>query len=59
MGVERGAKKIFAVKNKPVTKDHKGSRTWTDSVDKRPKLRKMDKRFGMSFKTGGKTSRPS
>jgi hypothetical protein len=28
-----------------VTKRHKGPRTWTESVDKQPKLRKMDMRF--------------
>jgi hypothetical protein len=34
--VHRKKKKNF------LTKRHKGPRTWTDSVDKRPKLRKMD-----------------
>jgi hypothetical protein len=33
-------------KNKLVTKDHKKARTWTDSLDKQPKLKKMDMRFG-------------
>jgi hypothetical protein len=39
-------KKLLAVKNKLVTKDHKQHRTWTDSLDKRPKRKKMDTRFG-------------
>jgi hypothetical protein len=34
-------------KNKLVAKCHKGPRTWTDSLDKRPNQRKMDMRFGM------------
>jgi hypothetical protein len=25
---------------------HKGAQTWMDSLDKQPKLRKMDMRFG-------------
>jgi hypothetical protein len=33
-------------KNKPVTKDHKKPRTWMDSLDKRPKQKKMNMRFG-------------
>jgi hypothetical protein len=33
-------------KNKLVTKDHKKPRTWTDSLDKRSKRKKMDMRFG-------------
>jgi hypothetical protein len=33
-------------KNKLATKCHKGPRTWTDSLDKRTKLKKMDMRFG-------------
>jgi hypothetical protein len=33
-------------KNKLVTKYHKGTRTWEDSLNKRPKLRKMYMRFG-------------
>jgi hypothetical protein len=33
-------------KNKHVTKGHKGPRTWSDSLDKRPKLRKMNMRSG-------------
>jgi hypothetical protein len=40
LGVGRGAN------NKLVTKDHKKPRTWTDSLDKRPKRKKMDMRFG-------------
>jgi hypothetical protein len=38
--------KLLAIKNKVGTKCYKGPRTWTDSLDKRPKLRKMDMRFG-------------
>jgi hypothetical protein len=34
------------LKNKLVTRCHKGPRTWADSLDKRPKLRKMDMIFG-------------
>jgi hypothetical protein len=37
---------IISTENKLVTKCHKGSRTWTDSLDKQPKLKKMDMRFG-------------
>jgi hypothetical protein len=33
-------------KNKFVTKCQKGPRTWTDSLNKRSKLRKKDMRFG-------------
>jgi hypothetical protein len=33
-------------KNKLVTKNLKEPRTWTDSLDKRPKLQNMDMRFG-------------
>jgi hypothetical protein len=33
-------------KNKLVTKCHEGPRTWTNSLDKRPELKKMDMRFG-------------
>jgi hypothetical protein len=32
-------------KNKPITKVNKKPRTWTDSLDKRPKRKKMDMRF--------------
>jgi hypothetical protein len=42
LGVRRGAKKPFIVKNKFVTKSIKEPRTWTDSLDKRPKRRNMD-----------------
>jgi hypothetical protein len=34
-------------KNKLATKCHKGPRTWKDSLDKWPKLRKMVMRFGI------------
>jgi hypothetical protein len=34
------------LKNKLVTKDHKKPRTWTVSLDKRPRGKKMDMRFG-------------
>jgi hypothetical protein len=34
-----------SAKTKFVTKCQKGPRTWTDSLDKRPKLRKIDMRF--------------
>jgi hypothetical protein len=34
-------------KIKFVTKYHKGPRIWTDSLDKRPKLRKMEVQFGV------------
>jgi hypothetical protein len=33
-------------KNKLVMKDRKKPRTWTDSLDKRPKRKKRDMRFG-------------
>jgi hypothetical protein len=33
-------------KNKLVTKDHKQPRTWTNSLDNRPKRKKRDMRFG-------------
>jgi hypothetical protein len=33
---------LLTLENKLVTKCHKGPRTLTDSLDKRPKLRKMD-----------------
>jgi hypothetical protein len=36
----------LTVKNNVVTKYYEGPRTWTDSLDKRPKLRKMEMRFG-------------
>jgi hypothetical protein len=34
------------LKNKLVTKCHKGPRTWRDFMDKRPTLKKLDMRFG-------------
>jgi hypothetical protein len=33
-------------RKKVVTKDHKKPRTWTDSLDKRTKRKKMDMGFG-------------
>jgi hypothetical protein len=36
----------LALKYKLVTKYHKGPQTWTDSLDKRLKIKKMDMRFG-------------
>jgi hypothetical protein len=36
----------FTVKNKFVTK-RKEPRTWTDSLDRRPKRRNMNMRFGL------------
>jgi hypothetical protein len=36
---------LLAAKNKLVKKDHKKPRTWTEYLDNRPKLRKMDMRF--------------
>jgi hypothetical protein len=38
--------KLLVVKNNFVTKCQKGPRTRTDSLNKRPKLRKMGMRFG-------------
>jgi hypothetical protein len=43
LGVERGA---LTVKNNLVTKTFTKPRTWTDSLDKRPKRKNMDMRFG-------------
>jgi hypothetical protein len=37
---------LLIVENKLVTKDHKKPQNWTDSLDKRPKRKKMDIRFG-------------
>jgi hypothetical protein len=37
----------FTVKNKFATKRTREPRTWTDSLDKRPKRRNMDMRFGL------------
>jgi hypothetical protein len=39
--------KLLTLKNKLVTQCHNGPRTWTDSLDKRAKLKKMDVRFRM------------
>jgi hypothetical protein len=39
-------KQSFTVKNKLVTKTSIEHRTWTDSLDKRPKLWNTDMRFG-------------
>jgi hypothetical protein len=36
----------LTVKDKLVTKCHKGLRTWTDYLDKRHKLKKIDVIFG-------------
>jgi hypothetical protein len=41
------------VKNKLVTKCHTGPQTWTDSLDKRAKLKKMDMRFGTCLREIG------
>jgi hypothetical protein len=46
LGVRLWASKTPPVKNKLVTKCHKGPQTLKYSLDKRPKLRKMDMRFG-------------
>jgi hypothetical protein len=40
------AQQLLTVKNKLATKDHKKPQTWTDSLDKRHKRKKMDMRFG-------------
>jgi hypothetical protein len=45
-GDGRGAKEILTVKNKFAMKYHKKTRTWTNSLDKRPMRKKMDMRFG-------------
>jgi hypothetical protein len=37
---------FLTVKNKFVTKCHKEPWTWTDSLEKRSNLKKMDMRFG-------------
>jgi hypothetical protein len=39
-------KQPFIVKNKFLINNLHKPRTWTDSLDKRPKLRDMDMRFG-------------
>jgi hypothetical protein len=36
---------LLTLKNKLLTKCHKGLRAWTDYLDKRPKRKKMDMRF--------------
>jgi hypothetical protein len=36
---------LLTVKKRLVTKGHKKPRIWTDSLDKRPKRKKMDMRF--------------
>jgi hypothetical protein len=38
---------IFTAKNKYLTKVMKEPRTWTDSLDKRPKPWNMDMKFGL------------
>jgi exonuclease III len=38
--------KLFAIKNKLVTKEHKKRRTWTDTLVKQNKRKKMDIIFG-------------
>jgi ABC-type proline/glycine betaine transport system substrate-binding protein len=45
LGVGHGAKNA-TVKNKLFTKDHKKPRTWTDSLEKRAKRKKINMRFG-------------
>jgi hypothetical protein len=37
----------FTIKNKFVTKNEIEPRSWTNSLDKRPKRRNMDMRFGL------------
>jgi hypothetical protein len=41
-----GANKYSPYRNNVVTKCHKGPRTWTDSLDKRPKLRELNMKLG-------------
>jgi hypothetical protein len=41
-----GLQQQLTLRNKLVPKDHKKSRTRKDSLDKRPKRKKMDIRFG-------------
>jgi hypothetical protein len=41
------SKQPFTIKNKFVTKNEIEPRTWTDSLDKRPKRRNMDMRFDL------------
>jgi hypothetical protein len=45
--VGRGANNPSPKKKKFVTKTSKAPRTWTDSLDKRPKQRNMNMRFGL------------
>jgi hypothetical protein len=37
---------LLTIKNKLVMKPNMKPRNWTDSLDKRPKQKKMDMRFG-------------
>jgi hypothetical protein len=46
LGLSMGLTTPHRKRNKLVTKRHKGPLSWTDSLDKRPKLRKMKIRFG-------------
>jgi hypothetical protein len=46
LGVGRGGNNHLNVKSKLVTKRISEPRTWTDSLDNRPKRRDMDMRFG-------------
>jgi hypothetical protein len=46
-GLGVGANKLLTIKNKLVTKCHKGPQTWTDYLDKRRKLKKMNMRSDM------------
>jgi hypothetical protein len=46
LGVGRGVNNPLTVKKKLVTKTSKEPRTWTDCLDKRPKLWNTDMRFG-------------
>jgi hypothetical protein len=46
LGVGRGAKPPHHKKNKPVRELSNYPQTLTDSLDKRPKLHTMDRRFG-------------
>jgi hypothetical protein len=46
LGVGRGDNNSTPYKNNHVTKRHNVPPTWTNSLDKRPNLRKVDMRFG-------------
>jgi hypothetical protein len=46
LGVGRGAKNSSPLKNELVMNIQKRPQTWTDSLDKRLKRKKMDMRFG-------------